>query len=184
MDGANLCRSFQRPKWEQVRKPSPIGSPLWTCVALTVVRYTFMQCADIGSWYMVMSTLGFLAVLTNATIITFVGFQMTDFVTSTQQEAVMLQEGGLQERFQNWNLWALAMLFEHVVLLLRTTILLAVPANPRWMEDARELLGHRSRRFRSAKELLEQRNMYSQYKANYSLDRDEDNDESAAVSLA
>lgn len=48
-----------------------------------------------------MSGLGFLAVLTNATIITFVGMQMTGVVATTPEEEEFLREGGLKT-VGNW----------------------------------------------------------------------------------
>ena len=52
VDAMKLCYTCQRP--------------LWT------------QAADIGSWFAVLNILGMAAVLTNATMIAFVGSQFTD----------------------------------------------------------------------------------------------------------
>ena len=60
---------------------------------------------DIGAWFTVYQAIGFLAVITNATMITFVGQQMAD----TDEERL----GGLAERMENWSLWAIAIGVEH-----------------------------------------------------------------------
>ena len=60
---------------------------------------------DIGAWFTVYQAIGFLAVIINATMITFVGQQMAE----TDEERL----GGLAERMENWSLWAIAVAIEH-----------------------------------------------------------------------
>ena len=79
VDATYLCYMVRRPRWEVME--------------------------DIGNWFTVFQTIGFLAVITNATMITFVGQQMAD----TEEEKV----GGLAARMENWQLWAVAVGVEH-----------------------------------------------------------------------
>jgi anoctamin-8 len=109
VDAAKLCKTMQRPEWTAAR--------------------------DIGSWYAVMNVLGFVAVITNATMITFVGKLLAD-----TEEAAM---GGLNARSKKWHLWVIAVAVEHSVLIGRVLILTVWPETPKWIETAqRQLAWH------------------------------------------
>jgi hypothetical protein len=101
----------------------------------TMRRPVWVQCEDIGSWSTVINLLGFIAILTNATMIAFVGKK---FSASTEQEL-----GGLAARTENWELWGLAVFIEHGLLLMRVLILLLFPATPAWLIPARQVLEYR-----------------------------------------
>jgi hypothetical protein len=77
--------------------------------------------SGIGSWLGVLKVLGFLAVITNASMITFVG--------SVDAEAMGLETTGFIDRTQQWGLWARFVLTEHCVLLVRVIILRCAPAS-------------------------------------------------------
>ena len=109
VDAAKLCKTMQRPEWTAAR--------------------------DIGSWYAVMNVLGFVAVITNATMITFVGKLLAD-----TEEAAM---GGLNARSKKWHLWVIAVAVEHSVLIGRVLILTVWPETPKWIETAQRQLAWR-----------------------------------------
>ena len=50
VDAVHMCFNAQRPRWQ--------------------------ACQDIGSWFNVLNVLGFIAVVTNASMVTFVGLQV------------------------------------------------------------------------------------------------------------
>ena len=76
---------------------------------------------DIGSWFVVLTILGFVAVLTNATMIAFVGSQLA----SSSHE-----KNGIIERSDSAKLWIYAVATEHVVMLLRVCVLVILPSYP------------------------------------------------------
>lgn len=106
VDATYLCYHIRRPDW--------------------------IVANDIGTWYTVFSLIGFLAVITNATMVTFVGKQMA------QSDAE--RSGGLSTRVENWHLWGYAIALEHSVMLLRVCILIVTPEAPRWLKSARDEL--------------------------------------------
>ena len=132
--GFKMCFAYQRPKWRAR--------------------------AGIGSWLAVLNVLGFLAVITNATMITFVGDQdakarmLCPISTTTGDEFpsdAVCPEGdtctygcnGLLRRSEQWHLWFQFAVTEHCVLLLRVIILALAPSMPKWILDAREVLEYR-----------------------------------------
>jgi hypothetical protein len=120
VDAGKLCRSMRRPVW--------------------------LAQEDIGSWYTVMLVLGFVAVLTNATMVTFVGKTMVD-------EGSEEDLGGLSARVKSWSLWATAMAIEHSILVLRVAVLLAVPELPGWVVKAEQVLKWHTSKMMPASEL-------------------------------
>ena len=106
VDAVKLCYTTQRPVWTAAE--------------------------DIGSWYSVMNVLGFAAVITNATMITFVGKLLAD-----SEEAAL---GGLSARSKEWQLWLIAVAVEHSVLIGRVIILSVWPETPGWIETAKKQL--------------------------------------------
>lgn len=167
VDATKLCRVTQRPVWTAAE--------------------------DIGSWFTVMNVLGFAAVVTNATMITFVGKLLAD----TEEAAL----GGLQARFKEWNLWLIAVLVEHSVLIGRVIILSVWPATPGWIETAKkQLVWHQqvsvsivlpppqaasisslrpfvSQTIKSGQEILEELELHSQFKEKYDVSDDDLNPE-------
>jgi hypothetical protein len=99
-------------------------------------RPTWTQAADIGSWYTVLNILGYAAVLTNATMIAFVGSQFTN----DDDEATLL---GINERFNRPKLWVIAVVIEHGVLLARIVLEKSSPTVPTWLVDAHNILEFR-----------------------------------------
>jgi Ca2+-binding EF-hand superfamily protein len=89
----------------------------------------------IGSWLSVMNILGFLAVLTNASMITFVGSQ--------DARRNGLETRGFIQRTQHFQLWLTFVVVEHFVLLLRALIPAFFPDIPAWIKDSRIILEHR-----------------------------------------
>jgi hypothetical protein len=88
--------------------------------------------SGIGSWLGVLNVLGFLAVITNASMITFVG--------SLDAEEMGLTTTGFLDRTNEWRLWARFVLTEHCVLFMRVVILSLAPEEPRWINDAWQIL--------------------------------------------
>eukprot|EP01046_Picozoa_sp_COSAG06_P084236 COSAG06_NODE_31064_length_527_cov_1.320093_1_plen_175_part_11 len=66
---------------------------------------------DIGSWFTVMNVIGFAAVMTNSTMITFVGKLLA--------ETDEMRDGGLNARVKSSNLWVIAVGMEHALFMLR-----------------------------------------------------------------
>eukprot|EP01052_Picozoa_sp_SAG31_P014605 SAG31_NODE_914_length_11058_cov_13.316270_6_plen_726_part_00 len=126
VDAIKLCYATQRPQW----KPQ----------------------ADIGSWYTVLNILGFFAVLTNASMIAFVGYKLVPHLYTNQDNDTLIQ-GGINARFMNTQLWMYAVAIEHAVMLTRVLISLGMPRVPTWLTDAHELLEYRTKRMLTAKEI-------------------------------
>jgi hypothetical protein len=89
----------------------------------------------------VLNILGFLAVITNASMITFVGDQDAKNMGLWHEGA----QNGLLLRAQQWQLWLRFVLTEHCVLLMRVLILSLAPSMPRWISDAKEILEYRKK---------------------------------------
>ena len=93
------------------------------------------QQGGIGSWLGVLNILGFLAVLTNASMITFVGSQ--------DAERTGLVTTGFLDRTKYWNLWLTFVSVEHAVLALRVLIMTVLPDTPAWISEAQSILDYR-----------------------------------------
>ena len=100
------------------------------------------QRSGIGSWLIVLNVLGFLAVLTNASMITFVGSQDAEALGLQYPEG---EAPGFLSRAKMWQLWLRFVIVEHCVLSIRTVILILSPTIPRWVTDAEETLEYRRR---------------------------------------
>eukprot|EP01051_Picozoa_sp_SAG22_P009632 SAG22_NODE_815_length_7037_cov_6.192130_5_plen_482_part_00 len=110
----------------------------------------------IGSWLVVMNVLGFLAVLTNASMITFVGHQ--------DAKRLGLVTTGFLDRTMEYRLWVTMFLVEHVVLLLRVIILVISPSSPAWVEKARETLHFRvQNKYKTEEELEREPKIIEEY---------------------
>ena len=125
VDATKLCRTMRRPKWETVE--------------------------DIGSWYTVLTAIGFMAVMVNSTMVAFVGSKHgilgdrgLEDTTDDDAESLLAEEmGGFNARIKNWNLWLFAVGIEHAMLMLRVLVLALFPDDPDWLDDAREVLQFR-----------------------------------------
>ena len=93
---------------------------------------------DIGSWYSVLNILGFFAVITNATMLAFVGSQLGDedekggaCPDACLRGACDCPEGsgqaGIAVRIYSQRLWTTAMLIEHGVMFMRIAIMKLSP---------------------------------------------------------
>ncbi len=160
--GFKMCFAFQRPKWRAR--------------------------AGIGSWLAVLSVLGFLACVTNATMITFVGDQdaksqllcpVSTTVHGTEGQyhkngVNTCPEGdtchygcnGLMKRGEQWTLWLQFVITEHCVLLMRVMILAVAPSMPKWILDAREVLEYRQgHRYRTQEDIEAEKRLHEEYAA-------------------
>ena len=139
-------------------------------------RPAFRQAEDIGSWFTVLNVLGFLAVLTNACMVTFVGSNLSqedigpfkgdpsvlggpDDGTNTTEynddvEMYNLGNSGISLRIYSVRLWALTMFIEHAVMLLRIFIMKASPANPAWITEAQDTLDFRMKHWGDVIEVM------------------------------
>ena len=137
-----MCHGFRRPVWKARE--------------------------GIGSWFIVLNVLGFLAVITNASMIAFVGSQQartpwfgsSDLSAMGSDLSVMdvpcrigayslkTQCGGASTVFARIDyaeLWMAFMLIEHGLLCLRVLILALSPTMPAWVRSAEETLAYRVR---------------------------------------
>lgn len=114
------------------------------------------QAEDIGSWFTVLNVLGFFAVLTNATMLAFVGSQLgeADEKGGACPENGACPEGfgkaGIAVRITKQRLWVMAMLIEHGVMLMRIFIMRVSPDTPSWISDAKDKLDFRVRGWEEA----------------------------------
>lgn len=96
--------------------------------------------SGIGSWLGVLNVLGFLAVLTNASMITFVGDQDAKAQDVFDEHN---PDNGFLLRTKQWQLWLRFVLTEHCVLLMRVVMLSLAPSMPKWILDSHEILEYR-----------------------------------------
>ena len=107
---------------------------------------------DIGSWYTVLNVIGFIAVITNATMIAFVGSQiaqqddiqvdwMNGLVADQMEEEGTLQNPvyGIMMRIRVAPLWIYAVMVEHGVFISRVCILVFFPTQPAWIGAAKDV---------------------------------------------
>ena len=114
IDAVKFCTFLRRPQWR--------------------------PCEDIGSWYAVMNVLGFAAVITNCSMIAFVGTQLA----TNEFERV-----GIGNRLTVQRLWTVTVGLEHALMLLRVVVMKQQPETPEWLEDCRDTLSYRIRRFKT-----------------------------------
>eukprot|EP01052_Picozoa_sp_SAG31_P026523 SAG31_NODE_2409_length_5754_cov_2.321485_2_plen_1028_part_00 len=120
IDANKFCNVFRRPQWR--------------------------PCEDIGAWYGVLNVIGFAAVVTNCTMIAFVGPQFAEKGTD--------EEDGIWARILSVRLWAYAVLLEHGVMLLRVFILKLEPQVPSWLDDAKKIADFRVGQWKTATKLM------------------------------
>ena len=128
-------------------------------------RPTWTAAADIGSWFVVMNALGFIAVITNATMITFVGKLLAN-----SEEAA---QGGLSARKNEWSLWFIAVCVEHSMLILRVLILTLGGEVPFWIGTAKKQLLWHQDNMKPGRQLLEELELHAQFKEKYDVAADE-----------
>ena len=104
-------------------------------------RPQWKQCEDIGAWFGVMNVIGFFAVITNATMVCFVGSQMAAEGLDAQGQD---EKEGIWVRAYSQRLWLLSIIAEHVVMLMRVVIAKFSPEMPAWVDDARDILRYRT----------------------------------------
>ena len=97
-------------------------------------RTPWQHAEDIGSWYQVLSTISFIAVITNACILGFVSTQMA--LKGTEEEE------NIENRFRSYRIWIGVIGFEHAVVLLKVLVGFAMPDQPRWIDSAKDQLAH------------------------------------------
>jgi hypothetical protein len=114
-------------------------------------RPRFRQSEDIGAWYEVLNILGFLAVITNATMITFVGSQLGE---EHEKGGPEVESRGINLRIYSQRLWTLSVLIEHGVMIMRIAIMKLSPENPEWIAEAKDTLEYRSRQWENKVEQL------------------------------
>ena len=125
-DAWKLCRAFQRPNCRPAE--------------------------DIGSWYTVLNVIGFVAVITNATMIAFVGSQiaqqddiqtewMDGPIAANMAEKGILEDpiNGIMMRINVAPLWIYAVMVEHGVFISRVCILVFFPTKPAWVAIAKDV---------------------------------------------
>ena len=119
-------------------------------------RPVAQQQGGIGSWLGVLNILGFLAVLTNASMITFVGSQ--------DAERTGLVTTGFLDRTKYWNLWLTFVSVEHAVLALRVLVMAVLSDTPGWISEAQIILDHRCNvRYKTKEEIERDKMINSSY---------------------
>lgn len=109
------------------------------------------QAEDIGFWFTVLNVLGFFAVITNATMLVFVGSQLGNADEKggpcPVDEPCPAGSGmaGIAVRITKQRLWVMAMLIEHGVMLMRLVIMRFSPDTPAWILAAKDKLDFRVR---------------------------------------
>ena len=81
-----------------------------------------------------LSTISFIAVITNACILGFVSTQMA--LKGTEEEE------NIENRFRSYRIWIGVIGFEHAVVLLKVVVGFAMPDQPRWIDSAKDQLAH------------------------------------------
>jgi hypothetical protein len=145
--GFKMCYAYQRPVW----KPK----------------------SGIGAWMVWLNVLGFLAVITNAAMITFVGSQ------DAESLGLMCKDkhddpgdgsfssdctDGFFARTQEYPLWIRFFIVESSVMAMRSVILVLSPSMPVWLNEAREVLEYRIMyRYRTNADIAAERRVQEQY---------------------
>jgi len=93
-------------------------------------RYRMRQCQDIGQWQTVFTTISVMSILTNALLMGFVGSQLQFYIQPSVH-----QDG--TERMKNHKMWAMVIIIEHVVLVVRWFLDVLIPKTPQWVRFAK-----------------------------------------------
>ena len=136
MDAWKVCTLYRRPVWQ--------------------------RCDTIGAWNTVSKVLALIAVLTNATMICFVGSRMAGFPCTetcvghvcrcTTARAIKETES-IMERIQSTQLWILVVVIEHALVCLKAFLASVAPTQPRWVDEAKEVLEVRKSQMKTKDEL-------------------------------
>jgi hypothetical protein len=122
-DSLAICRGFRRVQWQHAE--------------------------DIGSWYQVLSTVSFIAVISNACLLGFVSTQMAARNTP--------EEDDIEHRFRSYKIWIGVIGFEHFVLMLKLVLGFAMPDEPRWLDGAKDQLAYHRKNVLLTKKQQEER---------------------------
>jgi|EP01047_Picozoa_sp_COSAG01_P079913 hypothetical protein len=90
---------------------------------------------DIGSWAKVFTALSVVNVLTNACLIAFVGSQLADAIA---EDGVPKET--FSDRLKMWKMWAVLVIIEHGIFVVKFALVFVQPSEPEWLGDAREAL--------------------------------------------
>eukprot|EP01049_Picozoa_sp_SAG25_P004875 SAG25_NODE_318_length_9953_cov_9.168561_6_plen_267_part_00 len=161
-----MCHGFQRPVYTE---REGIGS--WFVVLNVLGKFVVLNV--LGSNIIIMSAVhrycvrlrtcaatGFMAVITNASMIAFVGSQEAERFSLIPENNVGIKqcrlgvisveenciaEGAVRfsQRIDYYELWMVFIVTEHGMMLLRVAILTAAPIMPAWIHSARETLEYR-----------------------------------------
>ena len=128
----------------------------------------------IGTWMVVLNTLGFLAVITNAAMISFVGRQRAKVLGVPDDETDFLHD-----RLEISALWFNFLAVEHMVMFVRVIILAITPKTPTWIKVAKDTLDFRLRTYFKTNE---QKESHRRFEAKY-YEKMELNKEAMAAKL-
>ena len=114
-----------------------------------VKRPNYMRDAtgSVGAWHEILHALSVVAVLVNAMTLCFVGSQVAAHVTDDPG-----MEVSIDMRFKSWQLWALRLLLEHSVLMVRKGVKCSAPAEAKWVSTARDTLAYQEKHMRTLDE--------------------------------
>ena len=96
----------------------------------------------IGTWMNVLNTLGFLAVITNAAMIAFVGRQQGKRLLIPDELTEFFHD-----RLEISSLWVNFAVVEHMAMFVRVVILASYPKTPAWIRTAKETLEYRAQHY-------------------------------------
>jgi Ca2+-binding EF-hand superfamily protein len=149
-DSVSFCTMQQRPVWK--------------------------ACEDIGSWFTVLNIIGFVGVMTNATMVTFVSSRLTitqddrDYLSVIGDNTISTdnkgfnpngdpEADGIWTRIYSPRLWIISIMFEHMVMLMRIAILSFAPAVPAWTTDAADIRNYRLEKWKHGIESMKEKGM-------------------------
>jgi uncharacterized membrane protein YgcG len=121
---------------------------------------------DIGSWFTVMNVIGFAAVMTNSTMVTFVGKLLA--------ETDEMRDGGLNARVKSSNLWVIAVGMEHALFMLRVIVMMMLPHTPSWVGTMRNRLLWLEANRKSGLQIAAESELQTQFKAEMAMQAAED----------
>eukprot|EP01050_Picozoa_sp_SAG11_P007621 SAG11_NODE_642_length_8006_cov_6.996965_2_plen_288_part_00 len=111
---------------------------------------------SIGAWFSVLNILGFCAVITNSSMISFVGVY--------QARSIGIESSGFLDRLDYSELWVRFLIAEHGSICMRIVILVLSPAVPAWVRDGVATLKFR---LQSTYMTREQRELQQKTKAQF-----------------
>jgi hypothetical protein len=99
------------------------------------------------AWHEILHVMSVMAVLVNAMTLCFVGSQVAAYVEEDPE-----MEVGIDYRYKSWRLWALCLLLQNGVLLLRAILKLLAPTQAKWIAVARDTLVHQEKHMQTQDE--------------------------------